>query len=80
MPNYKTSKITQEVSKKTGYSPALINVVIKSFFDGIRNLIKKNEDIHIKGLFSFTMKKSYRNVINRKGKNFNIRKRKSIRK
>lgn len=75
MPNYKHSKITKKVSDKTGYSPALITVVVKSFFDGIRSLIKRNEDIHIKGLFNIRMKKSYRNVINKKGKNFNIRKR-----
>lgn len=75
MPKYKHSKITKAVSEKTGFSPALITIVVKSFFDGLRGLIKKNEDIHIKGLFDIKMKKSYRNIINKKGKDFNLRKR-----
>ena len=53
MKNYKHSKIAKKVSEKTGYSPALVTVVIAGFFDGIRNLLKKNKNIKIKGLFSF---------------------------
>jgi nucleoid DNA-binding protein len=77
MKNYKHSKITKRVSEKTGYSPALITVVIAGFFDGIRNLIKKNKDIKIKGLFSFTMHAYYRNILKKKGEDYNLRKRKN---
>jgi nucleoid DNA-binding protein len=53
-------KIVKDVSKKTGYSPALINVTIATFFDSLRDMIKKGNNVKMKGLFSLIMKPSYR--------------------
>jgi nucleoid DNA-binding protein len=77
MKNYKHSKIAKKVSEKTGYSPALVTVVIAGFFDGIRNLLKKNKNIKIKGLFSFYMHSYYRKILEKKGEDYNLRKRKN---
>jgi nucleoid DNA-binding protein len=71
------TKAVDEIAKKTGYSKALINVVVASFFDGLRQLIKKNKDVKIKGLFHLILKPSYKKVLEKKGANYNLRMRKS---
>ena len=63
MKNYKHSKIIQEISKKLDINPIVVNIVIVQFFNGIRNALKNNQEINIKGYFKIKMLKHFKNRI-----------------
>jgi nucleoid DNA-binding protein len=60
MRNYKHSKVVKEISEKLNVHPNVVNIVIRSFFNGLRNILKRNENVHIKGYFRITMKPAYK--------------------
>ena len=76
MKNYKHSKIIIEISKKLEISPSVVNIVITQFYNGMRKLLKNNEEINIKGYFKFKMLKHYKKKILKNGKSINLRNRK----
>jgi hypothetical protein len=76
MRNYKHSKAVKEIADKYDVHPSVVNIVLVSFFNGLRKLLKRNEDIHIKGYFRITMRKYYRDKVRKLGKSYNPRARK----
>jgi len=76
MKNYKHSKVITEISKKLNIDPAVVNIVITQFFNGLRKNLKKNNEINIKGFFKIKMLKHYKNKILKEGKDINLRRRK----
>lgn len=64
------------ISREMGISPKIIHLIVSKFFTGLRSLLKKNEEINIKGFFIIKLQSSYKKKILKKGKNINLRKRK----
>jgi nucleoid DNA-binding protein len=75
MKNYKHSKIIQEISKKLDINPIVVNIVIVQFFNGIRNALKNNQEINIKGYFKIKMLKHFKKKL-KNNSTINLRKRK----
>jgi len=73
---YYHSRIIKEISDETGLDIKLIHLIIRKFFYGIRSLIRKNEEINIKGYFILKMHHNYRKQIDKHGKDINLRRRK----
>lgn len=73
---YKHSKIVAEIAEKTDLDPRIIHLIIRKFYSGLRKLIKRNEEINIKGFFIIKLSAHYKKKIEKKGKNINLRKRK----
>ena len=79
MRNYKHSKIIQKISKKLDINPIVVNIVIVQFYNGLRDALKNNKEINIKGYFKIKMLKHYKKkLIN--GTAINLRKRKDKKK
>lgn len=75
MKNYKHSKIIQEISKKLDINPIVVNIVIVQFFNGLRNALKNNQEINIKGYFKIKMLKHFKRKLEN-NTSINLRKRK----
>ncbi len=75
MKNYKHSKIIQEISKKLDINPIVVNIVIVQFFNGLRNALKNNQEINIKGYFKIKMLKHFKRKLENNS-SINLRKRK----
>ena len=75
MKNYKHSKIIQEISKKLDINPIVVNIVIVQFFNGLRNALKNNHEINIKGYFKIKMLKHFKRKLENNS-SINLRKRK----
>lgn len=75
MKNYKHSKIIQEISKKLDINPIVVNIVIVQFFNGLRNALKNNQEINIKGYFKIKMLKHFKRKLENNSA-INLRKRK----
>lgn len=73
---YKHRKIVNEIAEKTDLDPRLIHLIIRKFYDGMRKLMKRNEEINIQGFFVIKLSTHYKKQVNKKGKNINLRKRK----
>lgn len=76
MRNYKHSKVVKEIAEKYGVHPNVVNIVIRSFFNGLRRMLKRNDEVHIKGYFKITMKPHYKRKLKKLGKSINMRSRK----
>jgi len=69
-------KILKKVSDETGYSPEVINKIIKHFFLGVRKILRKNGEINLHGLFKIKLRPYYKRKVN-ENPNVNLHKRRS---
>ena len=73
---YRHKKIVAEIVETTGLDPRIVHLIIKKFYAGLRKLMLRNEEINIQGFFIIKLSKSYRKIIDEKGKGVNLRRRK----
>ena len=73
---YKHSNIVKEIAKELDMHPKVVHLIIKNFFNGLRKLISRNEEINIKGFFILKLGPHYKKRVKKEGKNINLRKRK----
>ena len=72
-------KIINQISKETGYSPAVVKKIIQQFFIGLRKIMYRNGEINLYGLFKIKLKPYYkRKVI--ENPDINLRKRSHLNK
>jgi nucleoid DNA-binding protein len=76
MRRYRHSLIVDEISKKTGLDRKVVHLIIRKFYDGLRKLIFRNEEINIKGFFTLKLSPHYKCRVEKEGKGINLRKRK----
>jgi nucleoid DNA-binding protein len=55
-PLSKNEEIIKRISDETGYSPEVIRKIIKWFFLGIRKIMYRYDEIHIRGLGAFGLR------------------------
>lgn len=70
---FRNKEIVEEISKQTGFSKEVVLIVIKYFFIAIKKLFKKNKEVNIKGHIVFKLRKYYREKLEKKGPNVNLR-------
>ena len=73
---YKHSRIVAEIAKEKDLDPRIVHLIIRKFYAGLRSLMIKNEEINIKGFFIIKLSKSFKDKVDKKGKDINLRKRK----
>lgn len=73
---YYHSRIVKEISDETGIDIRVIHLIIRKFYNGIRIIIRRNEEVNIKGFFILKMHYTYKKLIEKKGKDINLRRRK----
>lgn len=73
---WKHSDIVNQVAKETGIDRRVVHLIIRKFYDGLRKLIKRNEEINIKGFFILKLGHHYKKKIEKLGKDTNLRPRK----
>jgi len=73
---YYHRKLVEEVAKQTNLDPKVVHLIIRKFYDGVRKLLMRNEEVNIQGFFTLTLRNFYKKKILSEGKNFNLRKRK----
>jgi len=77
MRKYRHSLIVNKISKKTGLDRRVVHLIIRKFYDGLRKLMMRNEEINIKGLFTLKLSSHYKRKVEKEGKDVNLRKRKN---
>lgn len=70
---YYHQQIVKEISKKLDMDIIVVHLIMRKFFDGLRKVIRRNQDINIKGLFTLILKSHYKRKLLKKGKNINLR-------
>jgi len=75
---YPNQRVVDYIHKETGIHPRVINIAIRHFFNGLRSLLSKNEEFHLKGMFKIKLDAHYKRKIEAEGKNINLRPRKHI--
>ena len=60
IPHSKNEDIINRISEETGYSPIVIRKIIKWFFLGVRRIMTRYGEIHIRGLGAFSIKPYYK--------------------
>jgi len=58
--NKQHEKIIDFIHRKTKVHPAILTIIIKRFFWSLTDLLKKNKDVRLRGLFNFTMTRKVR--------------------
>lgn len=77
MRKYRHSLIVDKISKETGLDRKVVHLIIRKFYDGLRKLMLRNEEINIKGFFTLKLSSHYRRKVEKEGKSINLRKRKN---
>lgn len=75
MSTSKKKEIIDRIAEETGHSPEVIRKIIKWFFLGVRKIMYRNGEIHIRGLGAFSLKPYYKKKL-RDNPDINFRKRK----
>lgn len=73
---YYHRKLVDKVAKETNLDPRIVHLIIRKFYDGIRKLLSRNEEVNIPGLFTLTLRGFYKKKVLKEGKGINLRKRK----
>jgi nucleoid DNA-binding protein len=77
MRKYRHSLIVDEISKKTGLNRKVVHLIIRKFYDALRKLMFRNEEININGFFILKLSSYYKRKVEKEGKGINLRKRKN---
>lgn len=64
--------IVNEISKQTGIEKLAVKTVVESFMDNIKDALKKNENIYLRGFGSFVVKKRAKKTARNISKNTTI--------
>ena len=70
---YYHQQIVKEISKTLDMDIIVVHLIIRKFFDGLRKVIRRNQDINIKGLFTIILKSHYKRKLLKRGRNINLR-------
>ncbi len=68
-------KIIQRIHLATGIEEKLIRITMKNYFKSVRSLLVSNEEVIIPYIGKLLLRKRYKKVIEKKGKNINLRSR-----
>lgn len=77
---YNHGKMIELIAEKKGMKREVVDIIIKNFYNTIRSLLLRNEEVNIKGLFKLVFRTHFKKKIEQKGKNINLRIRKQQKK
>jgi len=72
---YKHSIIVNKIAKEVNLDRKVIHLIVRKFFNGLRVLMLRNEEINIQGFFILKLSSYYKKKIEKNGKNINLRRR-----
>ena len=73
---YKHSDIVKQIAEELDMHPKVVHLIIRKFYDGLRKLISRNEEVNIKVFFILKLAAGYKIRLKKEGKHINLRKRK----
>ncbi len=68
-------KVVTRIALALGIEKRIVNLIMRNYFRSVRSLLVRNEEIKIPYIGKLLLRKRYKKVVTKKGKDINLRSR-----